>query len=154
MAPVVKLREIVDEMEIISDSIRTYLNKHTGELVALTSEELEEIEEGDDIASYPDWQREAIQKAQEVLTSDEYLSLPSSFEIHEYSIMERFCREIEDPELSDELLSQIKGSGAFRRFKHAIHRYDIADDWHRYRIQALEEIAVDWLEENDIEYER
>lgn len=56
---------------------------------------------------------------------------------HEYSIMERFCYEIKDAELSSELLFQIRGSGAFQRFKYAIHRYNIADSWYRYRQKAL-----------------
>ncbi|UBF27944.1 UPF0158 family protein [Kovacikia minuta CCNUW1] len=86
------------------------------------------------------------------MNSDDYLRLPSKFDIHEYSIMERFCDAIEDTELGNELLFQIKGSGAFQRFKHAIHRYNLAEDWYRYRQNALEEIAIDWLEANSISY--
>ncbi|NJP11826.1 MAG: hypothetical protein HC866_22085 [Leptolyngbyaceae cyanobacterium RU_5_1] len=154
MAPVVKLRDVVDEMDTLNDELRAYLNKQTGELITVSSEELQAAEAGDDIESYPDWQKEAIQKAQEILDSDAYLPLPSKFDIHEYSIMERFCYEIEDAELSNELLFQIQGSGAFRRFKHAIDRYNIANDWYRYRQQALEQIAIDWLAANVIPYER
>ncbi|HIK17606.1 MAG TPA: hypothetical protein IGS53_20260 [Leptolyngbyaceae cyanobacterium M33_DOE_097] len=150
MVLIVKLQDIVDEMDTLSDELHAYLNKQTGELVTISSEELQAAEEEDAIESYPEWQREAIQKAQEILDSDDYLSLPSKFDIHEYSIIERFCTEIEDAELSDELLFQIQGSGAFQRFKHAIYRYDIVDDWYRYRQKALEKIAIDWLEVNSI----
>jgi hypothetical protein len=68
--------------------------------------------------------------------------------------MERFCSSIENERLSNELLNQIRGSGAFRRFKDTIHRHGIADDWYRFRQAALEEIAIEWLEAHDIPYTR
>lgn len=83
----------------------------------------------------------------------DYLPLPREFDLDEYSMMKQFCNEIEDAELSNELLFQIKGSGAFRRFKHAIDRYHIADHGYRYRQKSLEKIAIDWLEANYIPYE-
>jgi hypothetical protein len=66
--------------------------------------------------------------------------------------MERFCYSVEDEELSNELLDQIGWSGAFRRFKDAIYRHGITDDWYRFCQTALEEIAVKWLEANNITY--
>lgn len=152
MAPVVKLQHVVDEMDTLSDKLHAYLNRKTGKLITISNDELEAAEAGDDLDSYSDWEQEAIQAAQDILNTDDYLQLPSKFDIHEYSAMERFCYEIEDTELSNEFLSQIQGSGAFQRFKHAIHRHNITEDWYRYRQKALEEIAIDWLEENSIAY--
>jgi hypothetical protein len=152
MAPVVKLQDVVNEMDMVSDGLHAYLNRKTGKLITISSDELEAAEAGDDLDSYSDWEQEAIQAAQNILNTDDYLRLPSKFDIHKYSIMERFCYEIRDTELSNELLFQIKGSGAFQRFKHAIHRYNIAEDWYRHRQKALEKIAIDWLEANSISY--
>jgi hypothetical protein len=45
------------------------------------------------------------------------------------------------------------GSGAFGRFKDAIHYYDIAEDWYKYRDNALRQIAIDWCQENNIEFD-
>jgi len=42
--------------------------------------------------------------------------------------MERFCDEIENTELSNEILFQITGTGTFQRFKYLIYRYKIVDD--------------------------
>lgn len=148
----VKLQHVVDEMDAISDELHAYLNRKTGELITISNNELEAAEAVDDLDSYSGWDQEAIQAAQNVLNTDNYLRLPSKFDLHEYSIMERFCYEIEDTELSNELLFQIKGSGAFRRFKQAIHRNNITEDWYRYRQKALEKIAIDWLEANFISY--
>jgi hypothetical protein len=139
-------------MDGIPDEFHAYLNKATGEFVTVSDEDFAAIEDGTDLSEYPEWQRESIETAQKVSESDVYLELPNKFEINEYEIMERFCYSIEDPNLSDELVDQIRGSGAFRRFKNAINRHGIEDEWYRYRKQALEEIAIGWLESKEIVY--
>ena len=68
--------------------------------------------------------------------------------------MERFCQGIEDNKQRVDLLNTIRGSGAFRRFKGAIHQFGIQDDWYNYRGQALERIAIDWLDDHRIPYKR
>ena len=150
----VSLKAVTDELELLSDDSFAYLHRTTGELVTLTREELAAVEAGDEPDDFPEWQRELIRKAAEVLSSAEFLHLPTKFDIHEYSIMEKFCLSVEDEELSDELLYQIRGSGAFRRFRDALRRYDLTDAWYAYRNAALEEIATAWLEEHDISYTR
>jgi len=87
MAIVVSLDAVVSEMDVLSDEFHAYLHKRTGELVTLRDEEIAAAEEGDELDDYPDWQREMIQKAEEVLDSEDYLALPSKFDIHEYAIM-------------------------------------------------------------------
>jgi hypothetical protein len=150
----VLLEDVVREMEVLADETHAYLNRRTGKLVTLGDEEISIVEEGRDIQAYPEWQQESIQETREVLSSEDYLSLPTKFEIDEYSIVERFCRLVEDPALREELLSQIRGRGAFRRFKDAVHRHGVAEDWYRFRRGALEDIAAEWLEENGIPYRR
>jgi len=154
MKPVVSLREIVNEMDVFSDENYAYLNRRTGELVTIREEEIAIAEEDYDLTEFPEWQHDLIEKTREVLESNDYIPLPSKFDIHEYAIMERFCYSIKDEELSEELIYQIKGSRAFRRFKDAIHRHNIAEDWYLFRQQALEEIAVEWLEAHGIAYRR
>ena len=154
MTGVVSLRDVVNEMDVMSDESHAYLNKETGELVTVTDEEINAIENEDDWGEYPEWQRAALATVKKVLNTSDYLLLPSKSDIHEYAIMEQFCHSVEDPKLSDELSFQIRGSGAFRRFKDAIHRYSIEDDWYRFRDQALEEIAIEWLESNGTAFTR
>jgi hypothetical protein len=77
-----------------------------------------------------------------------------SFDIHEWSIMERFSRVVEDAAVRDELLDAIHGRGAFRHFKDTLHRHRIQDAWYAYRTAALEQIAIDWLDEQGIPYEK
>ena len=42
---------------------------------------------------------------QDILETDHYLPWPTKFDIHEYSIMERFCRSIDDDDRRDGLLN-------------------------------------------------
>jgi hypothetical protein len=148
----VSIKDIVNEMDVLSDEHSAFLNRKTGELITLSEEELSAAEENDDIVEYPEWQQEMIIKAQEVLSSDDYLPLPSKFDLHEYQIMENFCYSVVDDRIRGRLLDKIRGRGAFRRFKDAIHLNGIEDEWFRFRQEELEKIAMDWLEANHIDY--
>lgn len=144
----------MDHLNMVSDESSAYLNKTTGELILLSDEELSAAEEQEDSEDYPEWQREMIEKARQVLDSADYVELPSKFDIHEYRIMEAFCHSVNLPELRDQLLRKIRGSGAFGRFKQAIYSLGIEEDWYRFRDAEYERIAVEWLEENGIAYKR
>jgi len=145
---------VIEHLDMLNDEITAYLNKQTGELVVLSTEELSAAEEGEDPADYPEWQQEAVLKAQEVIASDDWLELPDKFDIHEYNVMEEFCYSVADTQISERLLGQIRGSGAFRRFREAIDFFGIEQDWYRFRSETMERIAVEWLEANQIAYSR
>lgn len=114
------------------------------------------MEEETPISDYPEWQRESILKAREVLSDSDarFISLPDKFDIHEYQIMEDFCLELEDEQKGRELRRLIKGSGAFRRFKNAIHEMGVDKAWYEFKHAALEKMAIEWLDENNISYSR
>ena len=151
----VKLNEVVEALESAMEEHAHYLDKRTGEIILLTGEDLQAAEEDDLISEYPDWQRESILKAREVLKESEaFVRLPDQFDVHEYKIMENFCLAFEDRQVGQDLLRRIKGSGAFRRFKNAINSMGIEDAWYEFKRSALEKIATEWLEENEIHYWR
>lgn len=154
MPVVVSLRDVVGEMEALSDQHTAYINRKTGELFTVSDEERSLAEDEELPADVPDWQREILPKIREVLGSEDFIPLPSKFEIHEWSIMQDFCRSLQDPDQKARLLDAIHRKGAFRRFEDMIHRMGIADDWYRYRTEALEEIAIHFLEANDIPFRR
>ena len=154
MAALVSLKAVVDEMDVVSDDHFAYLNPQTGELVTLSTEEISIAEEDLATDDYPEWQLALISKARDVLASNDYLRLPTRYDIHEYAIMEQFCSSQADERLGQTLLDQIHGSGAFRRFKQAINRHGLEQDWYRFRAAALEAIAIAWLETHQIAYQR
>ena len=154
MASIVSLRDVIEVMDLSSDEATTYINRKTGEIVTLTDEIVAMAEDPDDAAEAAEWQKDLLPKAREVAASEDFIPLPGKFEIHEWSIMERFARSLPDAAVSDELDAAVHGRGAFRRFKDAVHRLGIADEWYRFREAALEEIAIGFLEANGIAYQR
>jgi hypothetical protein len=152
MTTTIHLRDVLLEMETFDDSFRSFLNRATGEVATVSTEELSAAEEDHELDEYPQWQREAILKAGEILDSNDWLELPSKFDIHEWQIMRDFCYSLDDERLESELLDAIHGSGAFRVFKNTVYYRGIEQDWFRFRQEALEQIARDWLELNEVSF--
>ena len=152
MKAIVSIKDVVNEMDGLSDEHSSFLNRYTGELVTLSMDELSIAEENDNIDEYPEWQREMIMKAKEVISSDDYLPLPGKFDINGYHIMEEFCRWVGNDKIRGILLDKIIGRGSFSRFKDAIRMNGIEDEWYLFRQEALEKIAINWLEVNKILY--
>src|SRR4029453_3446214 len=152
MTTPIKLREIIEGMDFQSDEQSSFLNLTTGELCSTTDEKLRAAENDEPLEDFPEWQHDAIRIAKDIVETDHYLPLPDRFEIHEYSIMERFCLSVDDEDIRDDLCNAIRGRGAFRYFKDRIHAYGIAEEWYRYRDAALREIAVAWCEAHGIAY--
>jgi hypothetical protein len=146
----VQLQAVVTEMEMATDEWKAYINRKTGELASF-SLEVQRAADGEASAlRLADWQEEQVEECKQVLADSECIALPGQHEIHEYSIMERFCLSLEDERASERLLDAIRGRGAFRRFKDMVHRQGIEDDWHAYRKAALKRIATDFLEAEGI----
>jgi hypothetical protein len=150
----VSLRAVAAEMDLPNDAWTAYINRRTGELITVTDEESRAVENGDDADDLPDWQAEHLPKVREALASDDFLPLPSKFDIHEYSIMRRFCEQVADTKARDDLLRAIKGSGAFGRFKVLAGHCGMIDEWYAFRDRKVEDIAAEWLEANGIAYAR
>lgn len=155
MPVTIKLNDVVEALESAMEEHSYYLDKRTGEIILLTGEELRAAEEDDLISEYPDWQRDSILKAREVFSDpEELVQLPDQFDIHEYQTMEEFCLAFEDRRIGQQLLRLIKGSGAFGRFKNAIHEMSVEKAWYEFKRNELEKIAIEWLEEHEIAYSR
>ena len=148
----VKLQDVLEGIDFQSDEQSSFLNLTTGEVVAITDEELRAAENDTPLEDFPEWQHGAIRIARDIVETDHYVPLPDRFEIHEYNIMERFCLSVDNDDMRDDLCDAIRGRGAFRRFKDRAQAYGIAEDWYRYRDAALREIAMAWCEEHRIAY--
>lgn len=150
----VKISEIVEAIDSQTGGTTVYLNKRTGEIVAMSEEEPDTTEDLESLEDYPEWQRDNIRIAREILSNDgDFLSLPTKYDIHEYQIMEGFCLSVRSKKISEALCASIKGKGPFRRFKDHVRRLGIADEWFKYREEAIKQIAIDWCKSHRIDFE-
>lgn len=151
----VDLRELTAAIELQGQEDLSYLDRRTGQIVMLSDEDVSAAKRDDPVDEYPEWRQEQILLAREVLGSGtpHYLELPSQFDVHEWSIMERFCRSLEDREIADALAVAIRGRGAFRFFRAEIRRLGVEQEWYRYRDAAMRRIAIDWCEAHNIEFD-
>ena len=140
---------MVDALDNASDEMSSYVNRLTGEVRTVMHEELRLAEEGGD-PEMPEWQQDAVNAANEVLDSKDWLELPSKFDIHEWDIMDRFGGLLPSEQQAG-VRDAIRGNGAFRNFKGTIRRLGIEDAWFEYKRRALEDIARGWLREHDLQ---
>ena len=150
----VKLQDVIDALEMTSDSTLYFLDRRTGEIEMITEEVWSAAENDDLISEFPEWERESVLKAREIQSADHFIELPDKFEIDSYEMMERFCHEHPNQRIREKLSAAIKGKGAFRRFNDLISNLGIQDEWNRFEHQWLEEIAVEWLEAEGIPFTR
>ena len=155
MTVAVKLNDVVDAVEGAMDENSQYVDRVTGKIVMLTSEEWKAAEEDEPLSGYPDWQHDLILEAREVLKEPaRFCELPTQFDLHEYKIMEDFCYNLTDSAKGKKLLQLIKGRGAFGRFKNELYSLGIENEWTDFKRNELERMAIEWLEGNEIAYTR
>ena len=150
----VKLSEVAEEMALQGEEMRMYLNRRTGEMVLVTSDDERLQEDPDALEHAPQWQQESFPKAREALESEDYLPLPDQFDIHEWAIMEAYVETIQIDRDYDRLDRAIHGKRAFRYFKDALHDMGLFEEWMAFRQNALENIAAEWFDENSVPYVR
>ncbi|WP_227940360.1 UPF0158 family protein [Alkalihalobacillus deserti] len=149
----VKIKDIIEEMEIQFEESRSLLNIKTGEIVLVTSEDLRAVEDEKSFDHLPEWEQENKMIAIDVVENFEnYIELPTKYEVNEYEIMDDFCLTVSDQRKQDSLLRAIRGKGAFRRFKDKIIDFEIEDQWYSYRDERFKQIAIEWCQDNNINY--
>lgn len=71
-------------------------------LLQEVASELQLVNDGE--KDLPDWQRDLLPKMRHVIESEDWLVLPTQWEIHDYRIMKRFFCSIEQDEAREQLL--------------------------------------------------
>lgn len=144
MSVPVKIQDIVDGMESQSDLCMSYLHRASGAVYTIGDYDVgfdDAGETGHDLGVIT----EAIER-----DPDSFLALPDRFEIDEYRMMEEFASAAADPVVQQQLLRSLRGSGAFRRFKDAVHRLGMARSWYQARADVYARIARAWCRQHDI----
>ena len=132
----VKLSDIIEAIEAVDDESTYRLDLVTGEIVWTNTMAM----------SYRE-QEEIIDR----LMEHGFIRLPSKYERNDYGIMEDFVASLPAPE-RDRLSQAMRGKGAFRRFKDTVVDLGLDQDWYDWRDAAYRKIAIEWCEENEVEY--
>lgn len=149
----IKLDDILEGMELSTPDQSGFINRSTGALVYMLQEYLTDAEDGEPYDDLPEWQQEQMVLAIDILENeDNYISLPTEFDINEYRMMEDFCYK-QSGNVQTELLNAINGKGAFRRFKDKILDLDVADAWYTFQDERYQQIAIDFCERHELAYE-
>ena len=149
----INLKDIIEEMEIQFEESRSLLNITTGEIVVVTSEDLRAVEDEKTFDNLPEWELENKMIAIDVVENFEnYIELPTKYEVNEYELIENFCLTVSDQRRQESLLRAIRGKGAFRRFKDKIIDLEMEEQWYSYREECFKQIAIEWCQENKINY--
>ncbi|HHY74278.1 MAG TPA: hypothetical protein GX497_13850 [Bacillus bacterium] len=153
MKKAVKLEDIIEGMEMQFDEANTFLNVKEGVVVQVYDKDFRIADEDEPFNHLPDWQQENIKIAIDIMENfEDYIKLPTKFDINEYEMMEDFCYSLSSDRNKDRLLNTISGRGAFRRFKDEIIRLGIQDDWYDFRDECYKKIAIEWCNDHGIEY--
>jgi hypothetical protein len=152
MPATVRLKDIVEALEIQSDDFLSFLDLDTGQVQTVSRELVSEAEESpnDEELDLPEWQRPEWELVRQIVARSRFIRLPTKFDVHEWAIMRDFADSMEPARIREDLQFAIHGAGAFRHFKRTLERYHIEPVWHQFRDEALADIAIKWCEENDI----
>jgi len=147
VATTVSVSDVVDAFETASDEMSSYVNRVTGQVLTVTQDDLLLAEE-EPAPDMPEWQREVVAEARQILESKDWLELPNAFDRHDWKIMDQFGQSLPTESERVAIATAIHGSGAFRNFKATIRRLGIETAWFAYKTRALETIAREWLAQN------
>ncbi|AJA49114.1 hypothetical protein CPAST_c30480 [Clostridium pasteurianum DSM 525 = ATCC 6013] len=153
----VKIEDVLQAIELANDEGNYYYNKVTGKIIYIDDEarRMAEDYDEDDLEELLEWQRDDVEAAIDVEENwDNYISLPSKFDINEYNIMVQFCYSLDNDKTSNKLLNALSGKGAFRRFKDAAIRFNVEKKWYKFKDDKFKKIALDWCSDNGLEINR
>ncbi len=150
MPATVRLKDIVDALQMQFDEMSSYVDTLTGKVHTVTLDEIRAAEEDEE---EPDPDDEEFGIPWRICFVDKtMLKLPDKREVDEWSIMEEFSESVKNARIRDELLNAIHGTGAFRYFRDTVKRHRIEQEWYAFRDDALRQIAIDWCEDHDVPY--
>lgn len=87
--------------------------------------------------------QEEYEAAADTLDEHGFQRLPGRRDINEYGMMSAFA----DRHHPSELHSALSGRGAFRRFKDAVRRMGLEQEWYRFRDAEYKRVAIEWCED-------
>lgn len=131
-----------------------YLDKESGEVEILLKECMDVVEGGREIDDLPDWQKEMVKTAEDILYThpDRYEWIPEKPSYEGYNLMVEFAESVEDERLGEKLAIALDGKGAFRRFKNVLYDYpEYREEWFKFKQRRMNQEVIEWLQSIGIE---
>lgn len=153
----IKLDDVILGMESEIEDIHSYYNTKKDEIVSINFTHVQKYD-NEGLKEYSmmcaDWEKAEIMEAVYFCEhEDEYIALPSSFDIHEHQMMVDFAQTLSNAQIGNVLLNKLYNKGAFRNFKDALIHYGVEEAWYKYRDKRFCKIAKTWCEKYGIIYE-
>ena len=163
----IKLIDLEGAFEMNSPEMHHYLDTETGEVLMVTdefSQELEQLWEEagpkdklEDLlrkSKLPDLQKQALAEAQRV--EEHYgtrvVSVPEPDAHRDSGDVDAFIATIAEPALRAELHRAFRGRGAFRRFREVLRdNFRERERWFTFKRERLRQHMADWLASLDLE---
>ena len=134
---IIPIKTIVDAIEETTDGWQQFYNTVTGEIESVPDYDNDYA----DMSEFED-------TAAKIEESDDYVRLPSQYELHEYNIMERFAEE----KSNTILMRSLHGRRPYRTFKDRAIDLGLDQQYYSFRTKAFGEIAREWCRENGIPF--
>ena len=147
----ISINKIAEDLDNILDGFIKYFNVKTYEIIEINNDDLSLVETDYNLSDYAECLQKEILLAEDVLYSDYYITLPTSYDINEYKIMQKFTSLLPDF-LVDVFQSTIRRKGAFRNFKQLLYKHHLEEKWYRFKKDELKKIAINWCIINNINY--
>lgn len=87
--------------------------------------------------------------------ADDYISLPNEYEVDEFAMMADFVEGLEDSLAASALFRvlDMESDTATRQFRQSVKAFDLTEEWEAFRDNCYYEVAMQWCEENGIDWE-
>lgn len=154
----VNIQKIVDELQMRFMDSTVYYNKVTGETLNVQDDDFRIAQDDDfenNIQDYPEWQREHLKEVYDLLYNDidNYIALPNNFEIKDSDIMEEFIETVSNNNKRIQLENCMWQKGMYRKFKDKLIEIGLENEYYKFYDEKLKEIAIEWCNDNNLEYE-
>lgn len=142
------LKDVIEAIEFENELLNHFYNKKTGVIIykedftttSYTAEDIERLNE------LEEWERELVINLHDLKENPgDYIQLPVKDESYELNIMMEFCNSFSDIKVPDKVENE-------EDLKKIIQDKELLSEWYDYREYREREIAIEWCNENNIEY--
>ncbi len=140
----VDLNDVIEAIEYENEFLDYYYNKKTG-VIIYKEDDGTTVPDLDNTGGLEEWQIELFKELKDLEDHPEnYIKLPGHNELHEGRMMKKF---LDKCSLKNDINEE-----EIEKLKKMIENKCLLSEWYDFREDLEREIAVNWCEDNDIEY--